>query len=408
MKTILIFALCNSLLSLNLYSQKATDSAKHAAIVANYNLAVEYKDGKGVPIDYIKAFKYFNKAAAMDDPQSIYAVAYMYYKGLGCKQNYDTAANLFEKGIALGKDNSLYFYGLCWRNGYGRPKNEDSAKFYLQKSADLGYRQALMELESKRAENSSDSAVQALLGKLHNAAIPNKYELNHFTKVQPKLPASELIQGNYEGWVIQYDWSGNHIVSVKKLSLSLNYYGSRVTGLWIEDLKDSAKINATIEGDSLLFAKTSYRRTDHYSPVQLVHYNFENAKLSLVQLSDSVFLAGKIEMFSPDRREPSKPLFVALARIEPIDSLFLKNLELKVYPNPFEETFTLQFNIVKPRSVQVTLFDINGLAVYRNYAGKLQEGQYMLPIKTSKIASGAYILKVTFDDHEASLKLLKQ
>ncbi len=134
-----------------LHSQNLQDSAINANIKTYYQLAVQFKDGKKLSINYDSAFYYFKKAAALGDKQSIYAIGYMYFKGLGCKQNYDSAADFFYKGVKIQKDNSLYFYGLCWRNGYGRPKNEDSAKYYLSRSAGLGYRQAMMELESKTA-----------------------------------------------------------------------------------------------------------------------------------------------------------------------------------------------------------------------------------------------------------------
>lgn len=55
---------------------------KTASISNYYKLAVQYKDGKGVPMDYKLAYENFSKAAALGDPQSIYAMGYMSYKGL--------------------------------------------------------------------------------------------------------------------------------------------------------------------------------------------------------------------------------------------------------------------------------------------------------------------------------------
>lgn len=103
------------------------------AIQKYYHLAVQYKEGKGVPMDYQKAFDYFQKAANLGDSQSVYAVGYMHYKGLGCRQDYALAARLFAQGAYGGRDNSMYFYGLAWRNGYGLPQNEDSAQYWLKK-----------------------------------------------------------------------------------------------------------------------------------------------------------------------------------------------------------------------------------------------------------------------------------
>jgi len=393
-----------------LFSQNKIDSASQANIDTYYKLAIQFKDGKGVTMDYDSAFQYFSKAAALGDPQSEYALGYLFYKGLGCKQNYDTAARYFYDGAILGKDNSLYFYSLCWRNGYGRPKNEDSAIFYLKKSADLGYRQALMELEAKGAENSNDSAAQALLQKLHNAAIVNNNQLNHFSKIQPHISSKNVIAGTYSGWIIQYDWSGSHMVSIKKLELNLAYNNKTITGEWVENDQDTAKLNATLVGDSVVFSRTNYGRTDHYSPSSPIKYNFQSAKLNLVQAGDSIFLAGNVEMFSPVRGEPSKPLFIAVARpgLNNLDSIFLKNLALNAFPNPFKNVLNVQFNILKADQVEVQIYDINGLQVYRNYAGNLQEGFYSLPVSGLRITSGVYILKLMCGNHVATLKVIRE
>jgi len=394
----------------HLFSQQINNSATTARIKGYYELAIKFKDGKGVVMNYDSAFSYFKKAAALGDPQSVYSVAYMYYKGLGCIQNYDSAAELFSKGVALKRDNSLYFYGLCWRNGYGRPKNEDTAKYYLKKSADLGYRQAMMELESKNGENSNDSAAHVLLAKLHNAAIPNNLELNHFTKIQPRLPSSDIIAGDYAGWLIQYDWSGKYIIEIKKLSVNLNLHEKKISGEWIENDNDTAKIHGLISGDSVVFNKTSYSRTDHYSLARGIQYDFQDAKLSLVETGDTIFLAGNIAMFSLVRGEPSKPLFVALARpgLKNLDSLFLKSLALTAYPNPFGNMVTVQFNIFKPATVEVRLYDTRGLLLYRNFAGTLPEGTYSLPVTGLQIVSGVYILKLILGNRIAALKIIKE
>jgi TPR repeat protein len=261
-------------------SQKEKDSSRHSKIDFNYKLAVQYKDGRGVEMDYVKAFNYFLEAANLGDAQSVYAIAYMYYKGLGCKQNYDTAALLFREGAALEKENSLYFYGLCWRNGYGLPKNEDSAKYYLNKAAALNYKQAALELQSIIGENSNDSAAAALVQQIHNAAISDKTVFNHFKKITPHLHAIDIVVGDYSGWLLQYDWSGSHIVSSKKLQLNINADNNSLTGQWIEDRGDTAKIRASLAEDSLLFNDTKYKRKDHYSMENGVLYKFRTPYLS--------------------------------------------------------------------------------------------------------------------------------
>jgi len=369
-----------------------------------YQLAIKYKDGNGVPMDYVQAFKYFTIAANMGDAQSIYAIAYLHYKGLGCVQDYKLASKLFAEGAAIGKDNSMYFYGLCLRNGYGVSKNEDSARYWLQKSADLGYKQAVWELKMPSGENSNDSA-KALLKAIKNAALPEKYELNRYTKIDNHLPPAEIISGYYKGYIIQYDWSGQNAVSSKKLALTLHGKSNALEGYWKEEGIDSFLIKANLSYDSLIFKSTKYGRKDHYSPDSAVKYNFQNAKLNLVQKADTIFLAGNIEMFSPERKEPSKPLMVALYRL---DNSTLEELgSLRVSPNPFNTTLNVEFTILKATNVEIQLLTVEGNMIYRNSAGKLNAGHYLLPLQPGLIAHGTYLLKILYGNSSAIVKVIK-
>lgn len=390
------------LFSSQLLAQAPIDT-KETAIAGYYKLAIQYKDGNGVPMDYKLAYQNFSKAAEMGDPQSIYAIGYLHYKGLGCSQDYNKAAKLFYEGAILGKDNSMYFYGLCWRNGYGVDKNEDSAKFWLNKAAALGYKQAVKELQMSAGENCNDSAA-FLVQQINNAAIPNKLALNKYTKIQQRLPPAEVISGNYRGYIIQYDWSGTRVVTSKKLQFMITAKSRELNGRWIEDGTDTVNIHATLAEDLISFKNTQYRRLDHYSPNAAVLYNFENARLNLVQTKDSVFLAGNLEMFSPERKEPSKPLFVALSRQEsPVQKIMVK-----AYPSPFTNILTVDFNLLKPSVVEIQLASINGTVVYRNPAGLLEAGWYTLPIQVGYIANGVYLMKLIYGTNSTVVKVLKQ
>jgi hypothetical protein len=400
-KLLAIFLL--STFCLRLSAQTSKDSITN--LIANYyKLALQFKDGNGVTMDYAKAYSYFTKAADLGDAQSVYAVGYLQYKGLGCVQDYQKAALAFAQGAKTGKDNSMYFYGLCWRNGYGVvTKNEDSAKYWLNKAAAIGYKQAVKELKMTVGENSNDSA-NALLQQINNAAIPNKTTLNQYTKIQQKLPSSEIITGNYTGWLIQYDWSGTHAVSSKKLQFNIIANDNDLTGKWIEDTKDTVGIKATLSSDSVIFKNTQYHRKDHYSPDTAVLYDFGNARLNLEETNDSVYLAGNVEMFSPERKEPSKPLFVALARKVPL----VQKLVVKTYPNPFTSVLNVDFNLPQQAAGEVQLITLTGKLVYRNPAGVLLAGWYSLPVQTGNIANGVYILKLITGNNVTIKKVMKQ
>jgi hypothetical protein len=382
----------------------AVDSVRQAQ--SYYRLGVQYKDGNGVAMDYAKAFDYFTKAASLGDAQSVYALGYMHYKGLGCTQDYTLAAALFAQGAAIGKDNSMYFYGLCWRNGYGVVKNEDSAKYWLSKTAATGYKQAAQELKMITAENGNDSA-RALVQQISNAAIPGKAVLNQYTKIEHHLPASDIIQGRYNGYLVGYDWSGQYIISSKKLILDITGNNGGLSGEWVEENSDSVAIKASLTADSVVFKSTQYRRKDHYSPDSAILYQFQNAKLNLVQTGDSVFLAGNIRMFSPERKEPSKFLFVALSRGELVTADTLTAGYLKAYPNPFTNTLNVEFNLVQSANVEVQLLTFEGAVVYRNPSGRLEPGRYNLLLQPGHITPGTYFVKLIYGRHMSVTKIVK-
>lgn len=408
---------------------QGADSATRAAIKKYYQLGLQYKDGKGVAIDYTKAYDNFSKAAALGDAQSTYAVAYLHYKGLGCVQDYVQAARLFAQGAYAGRDNSIYFYALCFRNGYGIAKNEDSAKYWLTKAAANGYKQAAQELKMPAGENSNDSA-KALVQQISNAALPQHYKPNTFTCITPKLPAASVIAGNYTGYLIQYDWSGQNAIRTLTLSLTLKGEGNgTISGKWKED-SNTVALSASLKGDSIVFANTRYRRKDHYSPDSAVLYNFENAALNLVQKGDSVFLAGNVQMFSPERKEPSKPLFVALTRsglpnpskggAKNADSLNNNKSVgipasgggraklLKVYPNPFTNKLNVQVEIPKEGQAVLELVTMNGQVVYHLNAGVIPAGTYAIPLQVDYIAPATYMLRIIYNGQSEGVKVVKK
>ncbi|MDE1191188.1 MAG: T9SS type A sorting domain-containing protein [Arachidicoccus sp.] len=414
-----------------------SDSLRLADIHKYYSLAKQYKDGNGVAIDYSKAFDFFSRAAALGDAQSTYAVAYMHYKGLGTAQDYTIAAQLFAQGAYEGRDNSEYFYALCLRNGYGVMQNEDSAQYWLKKAASFGYKQATQELQMKVPEN-SNTAVTQLIQKIHNAAIPEKVALNQFIAVQPKAPDASVIAGDYEGYVIQYDWSGQHTVSAKKLHLLLRPNNGNIataitanntvsfTGKWMEENADSVTIHASLQKDSLVFDNTHYQRKDHYSPNRAVTYDFRNASLNLVRKGNSVYLAGNIYMFSPDRKEPSKPLLVALSRIadvngnNAINTQNYQNLNdssnkkmdahlLNVYPNPFTTYTNIEFFVNRETTVGIELYNMVGQKVFEKVAQPLNIGLYKIRIEPSlQLAAQTYVLRLVFSNGQEVIKVIKK
>lgn len=411
---------------------KTTNTKPILSAVDLYRQGLKYKNGDGVPINYTKAFQYFKTAADMGDAQSLYATAYCYYKGLGTGQNYQTAARLFSQGAYEGRDNSMYFYGLCFENGYGLTKNSDSAKYWLEKAAALGYTQAIQELKSPRGENSNDSAV-TLLDKISKSTLADKKPLNEFIPVQPHIPSKELIKGTYNGYVLRYDWSGKYLISSKQIRISLEDVrdgedkGNAIKGTWQEKGETAVPLQARLSEDSVIFKQTRYERRDHYSWDKAITYNFKSANLNLSQIGDSVYLSGNIEMFSPERNEPSKPVYLALVRSDAIASSLTDSIRAasdkdlkdstgiakirgaRLYPNPFRTSFTAQFILTESAKVAIQLLNMSGVVVYKKPEEFLKKGKYSILVSPGRIAGGIYIMRIlNAHNNYTDLKAIKE
>ena len=373
-------------------------------IQTNYDLGLKYKNGIDTAIDFAKAYYYFDRAANLGDPQSIYAIAYMKYKGLGCEQDYTKASNLFKIGSNQGRENSMYFYGLCLRNGYGVEKNKDSAIYWLTQSANLGYMQARMELSQGMPENSKEDAKQ-MVKRLHNAAIPESSPLNTFKKISSRITDAKQLDGEYIGYLIQYDWSGENVISAKQLKIQLTSDHNQIFGKWSEDSTAQVSLKGIFKSGVITFSNSKYERKDHYSPQNGIPYELNSTTLNLVTLTDTVFMAGNIEMFSPIRKEPAKPLFIAVSR--KIEKNIMESISLRPFPNPFHNQLNVEFNLNETEKIVITIQTINGNIVYSNSSELLQPGSYSTLINLSRLSAGTYFVSLIHKGKTLTSKVIK-
>ena len=410
--------MCHKLgLGTSVNSQTAKDWFAKAANAgytkAWYNLGFAYKDAN----DYENAYLSFCKAANLNDAQSVYAKAYMLYKGFGCSQNYTEAAKLFAQGAYIGKSNSMYFYGLCLRNGYGVAANKDSARYWLMQSSNMGYTMANDELAAKEPEHAEVAGALAQKIRKAQAAMPPINVANQYQKVQHQVAINE-VAGIYKGYLLKYDWSGQHIIEANKLSVTLSYANDSLKGIWQEDDSITLPIKATLTSKAIIFNKMQYSKTNHYSADKPELAILNKAHLQLNYLDTLVYLSGNIEEFIPSRNEPSKPLYLALQRVAASntkgninltneDGSFLVSTPLRAYPNPFGSTISIDFELKEASEVKTELLTMEGKVIYSNPAGTLAAGSYSLPIQTQKIAAGYYTLVLHYGNKTRSAKVVK-
>ncbi|HEX6430655.1 MAG TPA: T9SS type A sorting domain-containing protein [Niastella sp.] len=72
---------------------------------------------------------------------------------------------------------------------------------------------------------------------------------------------------------------------------------------------------------------------------------------------------------------------------------------LKVYPNPFTNSFNINFELDKDETVQINLIDMNG-AVLQQHSRKLLKGQQNIRLYAD-VAPGSYVVKVQVGNMQA-------
>ena len=89
---------------------------------AQFNLALMYDNGQGVPKDYKEAVKWYTKSAEQEDAESQYNLGLMYYNGEGVPQDYKEAVKWYTKAAEQRLPESQYNLGLMYYDGNGVPQ----------------------------------------------------------------------------------------------------------------------------------------------------------------------------------------------------------------------------------------------------------------------------------------------
>ena len=398
-----------------MWFQKAADAGYANAWV---NIGIAFKNEIGVKQDLNRAYLSFCKGAELNSPAGMYSQGYMLYKGFGCEQNYEKAVELFKKSLS-GNLGSRYLLGLCFRNGYGITQNTDSARYWLQNAAAAGYKWAADELQAKEPENST------AINTVQRTNVNSKQSPTAYKKIKHDI-SKNSIEGSYTGYVIKYDWSGKNVIRKSKLTLVLSSKDSVITGTWVEDDTIKTEISALFQDTAVLFNNTEYSKQDHYNIKAPNRLRFKNASLQLVSITDSVYLAGNIHLYSNTYNEPEKPMYVILtklpsklSKVEKSD-VFAKSkvntpadlniesdvINLLAYPNPFRNSCNIAFNLEKDGVVTIKLADLSGRVLYHKKE-QFSKGKHTSVLNTS-LSTGSYILYLSANNKMEQTILIKQ
>lgn len=114
--------------------------------LGEYNLALMYEYGKGVPVDYQKAKALFTSAADKGVDEAMNQLGGMYFYGWGQPRNTQQALSWYKKAAELGNSNALYSLGLLSETGVATKLDFPDALKYYKEASDKGNEKAMLAL----------------------------------------------------------------------------------------------------------------------------------------------------------------------------------------------------------------------------------------------------------------------
>ena len=76
------------------------------------------------------------------------------------------------------------------------------------------------------------------------------------------------------------------------------------------------------------------------------------------------------------------------------------------YPNPFNSTVTIQYDLPEISQIDITIFDLQGRVVYKIVNGYQIAGTYQTNWSADGLSSGIYIINLTTNTHQFTQKLM--
>jgi len=231
------------------------------------------------------------------------------------------------------------------------------------------------------------------------------------------------VSGKWVGKRHQYTADQKGILQTFEYEFTLKQEGNLVTGTSSifgsnGDYGD-IKLRGVITGNKLIFEE--YEVVNQHQTNSDRTWCFKAGELTFAKSGESVKLTGATSSFIPYYNVPCTGGFTDIVKVDEggnaVDlsnnfnsSILDENFNVNVFPNPFFDKATINFNLDKDAKVQVQVMDLQGKVVADLQSGKLKEGNHNLVFDAAKypVAAGNLMvaMKVNGETHSRLLAKL--
>jgi len=245
----------------------------------------------------------------------------------------------------------------------------------------MGSRAAMEELLRPEPENSlEDIIVQSDLGN----DIPENMPV-----IAPQVNDTSIVRGEYQGYIVMYDWSGQHVIGEKPVAASIMRDGDGVYGNLVLGA-DTIPYRASLTADGrMVFSNVTTSMNERYTPGKRTPYRFANVQLDIWNES----LRGDVALYNLKEKEPERPMYMELQRLGGSSEQNTLYCHVTAAPNPFSVSFEAIFELNGNAEAKVRVFNQLGVMVWSENLGLLEDGKHSISI-TPNIPDGTYVLNI--------------
>ncbi|EAQ47881.1 hypothetical protein MED217_18586 [Leeuwenhoekiella blandensis MED217] len=385
--------------------RQAFENIEKAAILGDVSAACLlgelHKSGIGCSVDFEKAFYWFENAADSNNEKAKYSLGYMYLKGLGSiEQSYEEAIEWFENSsYPMAK----HWLAICQFYGLGLDEGKESAKSKLDTLSLENSKNFINHINELNANRTVFSFENQLLTSTSNSSNVDK----------------DTLLGDYEGHIFDMDWSGNKVISSDNLQLNLT------------QSKDGSSIEILMQTRESIFNGSGYFYNNVIYPEGLevvlpfayvdrpeyknISWAINSISFESKKIKGDEYLFAHIDAWSSKLQEPLEPTILVLTKNQlglsesEIDGIAAQNDFIKVYPNPVETDFLVQYELPYDSNSQLTLYNMMGYPVKSLSNNVYQrQGIQTLRFDGSDIVTGNYVLKLSTGKESYNKVLIKK